>query len=114
MGGLEGALANTAEAVYDKFSNREKQAARRIFLQLVRPGEDAANTRRRATFDEMGEEVREIVKRLADARLLVTGHDSGSGTTPGHSCVVGGCGDLCRVAVDDDGQALPAAHRGGV
>jgi hypothetical protein len=46
MGGLEGALANTAEAVYDKLSDREKQAAPRIFLQLVRPGEDAANPRR--------------------------------------------------------------------
>lgn len=78
MGGLEGALANTAEAVYDKLSDLEKQAARRIFLQLVRPGEGAEDTRRRATFAELGEEAREIVKRLADARLLVTGHDSGS------------------------------------
>jgi Sulfatase-modifying factor enzyme 1 len=78
MGGLEGALANTAEAVYDKLSDLEKQAARRIFLQLVRPGEGAEDTRRRATFEELGEEARDIVKQLADARLLVTGHDSGS------------------------------------
>jgi formylglycine-generating enzyme required for sulfatase activity len=78
MGGLEGALANTAEAVYDKLSDREKQAARRIFLQLVRPGEGVEDTRRRATFAELGEEAREIVKRLADARLLVTGRDSSS------------------------------------
>jgi formylglycine-generating enzyme required for sulfatase activity len=78
MDGLEGALANTAEAVYDKFSDREKQAARRIFLQLVRPGEGAEDTRRRATFEELGEEVRSVVKRLADARLLVTGRASGS------------------------------------
>jgi hypothetical protein len=78
MGGLEGALTNTAEAVYDKLSDWEKHAARRIFLQLVRPGEGSEDTRRRATFAELGEEARDIVKQLADARLLVTDHDSGS------------------------------------
>jgi formylglycine-generating enzyme required for sulfatase activity/energy-coupling factor transporter ATP-binding protein EcfA2 len=78
MGALEGALAHTAEDVYDKLADADKQRAQRIFLQLVRPGEGAEDTRRRATLSELGEPARVIVKRLADARLLVTSTETGA------------------------------------
>ncbi len=38
----------------------------------MRPGEGEADTRRRATFAEMGDGLRSLVKTLADERLLVT------------------------------------------
>ena len=78
MGRLTGALANTADAVYAGLSDQEKQAAQQLLLQLVCPGVSAADTRRRATFAELDKTERDIVKRLADKRLLVTSRDSGS------------------------------------
>jgi formylglycine-generating enzyme required for sulfatase activity len=78
MGGLTGALANTADAVYAGLSDQEQQAAQQLLLQLVCPGVSAADTRRRATFAELDKTERDIVKRLADKRLLVTSRDSGS------------------------------------
>jgi formylglycine-generating enzyme required for sulfatase activity len=78
MGGLTGALANTADAVYAGLSDKEQQAAQQLLLQLVCPGVSAADTRRRATFAELDKTERDIVKRLADKRLLVTSRDSGS------------------------------------
>ncbi len=53
----------------------DQEAARHVFLQLVRPGENTADTRRRATFAELGDKVRPVVHALDDARLLVTGRD---------------------------------------
>ena len=45
---------------------------RRIFIQLVRPGEGTEDTRRLATKAELGEVNWVLVKQLADARLVVT------------------------------------------
>ncbi|THI84697.1 MAG: TIR domain-containing protein [Nitrospira sp. CG24A] len=72
IGQLEGAIAKKAESLYEKFSEEDRRKIQRIFLRLVRPGEGEADTRRRATFAEMGEGLRSLVKTLADERLLVT------------------------------------------
>ncbi|MEN8133130.1 MAG: hypothetical protein ABFS45_23715 [Pseudomonadota bacterium] len=50
--------------------------ARRALMQLVRvarPDEGREDMRRWIKLEEMGEEVREVVRRLAEACLLVTG-----------------------------------------
>jgi hypothetical protein len=57
----------------------EQQAAARVFLELVQASENTEDTRRRAGFQEMGEEARDLAKKLADARLVVTGRDDASG-----------------------------------
>ena len=75
MDGVAGALAQTAEGVYAKFSDIEKHAAQQVFLQLVRPAPSGDDTRRRATFSELGEATRALIKRLADARLVVTSRE---------------------------------------
>ena len=72
MGYLQGALAQKAEDVYGGLSVLEKQSVQRVFLQLVRPGEGIEDTRRRARFAEIGESSRQVVQKLANARLLVT------------------------------------------
>jgi hypothetical protein len=75
MGAVQGAIARRAEEVFARLTPLEQEAAQRVFLQLVRPGEQTEDTRRRATFAEVGEAVRPVVQQLADARLVVTGHD---------------------------------------
>jgi WD40 repeat protein len=72
MGCLQGAVARKAEEVFGHLSALEQQAVRRVFLQLVRPGEGVEDTRRRARFAEIGEPSWPVVQKLADARLLVT------------------------------------------
>jgi formylglycine-generating enzyme required for sulfatase activity/energy-coupling factor transporter ATP-binding protein EcfA2 len=77
IGQLEGAIAKKAESIYGRMSAQDQRGVQQIFLRLVRPGEGEADTRRRATFAEMGEELRSIVKILADERLLVTSRSAG-------------------------------------
>jgi WD40 repeat protein len=79
MGGVRQALARHAEAVYGALSADEQARAQRVLLQLVQPGEGTADTRRRATREEVGAENWALVTQLADARLLVTGRDAASG-----------------------------------
>jgi WD40 repeat protein len=80
-GGVRGAIAETAEAVFhDELDARQQAIARNIFLRLTELGEDnmAAETRRRATYEELGADsedaptVRYVLTRLADARLITT------------------------------------------
>ena len=84
-GGVRGAIAETAEAVFaDHFTHEQQAIARRIFLRLTELGDDsgAGDTRRRATFNELilkPEEVattQVVLKALADARLITTSEDS--------------------------------------
>ena len=72
MGGLQGAVAKKAEEVFDRLTSLEQEAVKRIFLQVVRAGETGEDTRRRAALSEIGSAAMEVVKKLADERLLVT------------------------------------------
>jgi WD40 repeat protein/transcriptional regulator with XRE-family HTH domain len=83
-GGVRGAIAETAETVFtDQFTLEQQMIARRIFLRLTElSNETAADTRRRATFRELilkpeeDSTTREVLKVLADARLITTTEDS--------------------------------------
>jgi WD40 repeat protein len=72
IGEVSGALTRYADEKYSKLSEQEKQQVRRIFVQLVRPGEGTLDTRRVATRAELNESNWSLVKELADARLVVT------------------------------------------
>jgi WD40 repeat protein len=84
-GGVQGALAKTAEDVYAILSIEQQGITRRTLLRLTQPGEGAEDTRRRATFDELvtrGDErlsVDGVVHALADKRLLTTSTDEQTG-----------------------------------
>lgn len=78
MGQLEGAIAAKADSIYGGLSPDDKRRVQQIFLRLVRPGEGEADTRRRATSTELGEEAQSLVKTLADERLVVTSRLAGS------------------------------------
>ena len=76
IGGVEGSLMHHAEAVYQEFSEEEREDVRRVFIQMVTPGEGTQDTRRRVLYAELDATRWRTVRHLADARLLVTGQDA--------------------------------------
>ena len=52
-GGVHGAIARTAEAVYQRLDEHQQAIARNIFLRLTELGEGTQDTRRRAALDEL-------------------------------------------------------------
>ncbi|MCC5618609.1 hypothetical protein LC605_26675 [Nostoc sp. CHAB 5836] len=79
IGGVKKSWANHAEAEFAKLKPEEQQRAQQVFVQLVRPGEGTEDTRRLATRNDVGEKNWDLVTRLADARLVVTGRDETAG-----------------------------------
>lgn len=77
MGGVKGAIAKRAETLYAGLDPAQQRAAERVFIRLVRPGEESGDTRHRATLDELDPAAQALVRTLAgkDARLVVTGRD---------------------------------------
>lgn len=72
IGGVEGALARYADREFSQLTAAERQQARRVFIQMVRPGAGTEDTRRLAERNELGESNWQLVQKLADARLVVT------------------------------------------
>ncbi|MFN2207559.1 MAG: BTAD domain-containing putative transcriptional regulator, partial [Candidatus Promineifilaceae bacterium] len=82
-GGIRGAIAQTADSVYQNMSAEEQAITRGIFLRLTELGEEGAqDTRRRVEPGELvlrpEEEtaVLAVLKMLADARLITTGEET--------------------------------------
>lgn len=76
IGEVKGALARHADEKYSNLTDGEKKKVRRIFIQLVHPGQGTEDTRRLATKAELPEASWGLVKQLADARLVVTSYNS--------------------------------------
>ncbi len=79
IGGVEGALAKRAQAIFDDATKRGADSAsvalfRRLFTRLVTLGEGAEDTRRIVGRDELGTDAWALAQRLAgeDNRLVVT------------------------------------------
>ncbi len=77
VGGVAGAIEKTAEDAYERLTPSQKDAARRLFLRLVTPGEGQADTRARSVIPDDPEQ-RDIVSLFANpkTRLLVTGYET--------------------------------------
>ena len=81
-GGVRGAIAHTAESVFQKLSSEERIIARNVFVRLTELGEGTEDTRRRVTFEEImshaedTDEIREVLNTLAEARLITLGEDT--------------------------------------
>ncbi|HEX8651154.1 MAG TPA: TIR domain-containing protein [Pyrinomonadaceae bacterium] len=84
-GGVQGAIAKRADAIYDSFTEEQQAIVRRIMLRLTQPGEGTEDTRRRATMDELvtraGDtaNVENVAQAMANARLLTTDTDEQPG-----------------------------------
>ena len=73
LGGLDGAIASRAEALYRTLEDDDRAAVRRLFHQLVVVNADGEPTRRRATRTELTTAdpgLDALIDRWADARLL--------------------------------------------
>ncbi|MCG3210675.1 MAG: Hercynine oxygenase [Anaerolineae bacterium] len=79
IGGVKRALAHRANGVVNALKPEQQQVARRIFMRLVQPGSNAADTRRRATMSEIGNlaDVDPLVTILVNANLLIKDRDTG-------------------------------------
>jgi len=83
-GGVHGAIARTAETVYQQLDEHQQAIARNIFLRLTELGEGSGDvgaslyTRRRVSLDELfpcpedANDVEAVLNTLADARLIAT------------------------------------------
>ena len=78
-GGVHGAIAQTAETVFQQRLTREQQPiARMIFVKLAEIGDGTLDTRRRATFSELITRATDtatidaVLSILTDARLVTT------------------------------------------
>ena len=83
-GGVRGAIGETADMVFhDQLDASQQAIARNIFLRLTQLGEDEStmDTRRRVPLNELvsspedSNAVREVLTRLADARLVSTDNE---------------------------------------
>ncbi len=82
-GGLDGAVAQSAEALYNKLTESEQALARRMFCRLVRVDDEGPFTRRRVALrelaelaegeQEIGPTQRGLLGRFVAARLLTAG-----------------------------------------
>ena len=78
IGGVSGAVARTADQVFESFSPDERVISKRIFLSLVQPGEGTEDTRRRARLsnlvarDSEKGTVESLLQSMADRRLVTT------------------------------------------
>ncbi|MEU4233210.1 helix-turn-helix domain-containing protein [Nonomuraea sp. NPDC026600] len=82
-GGIRGAIAKTAEAVYADLTDAERGLARRLFLRLVHVGDDTPDTHRRVRLEELTgspqealyAETRQLLGRYVDQRLITADAD---------------------------------------
>jgi len=120
IGGLRGALERRANEVLGQFTEGERELCRRIFLRLTQPGEGTEDTKRRATYRELAsvgpgaEAVQEVLRRLADARLITAEGDDkrpGEGTVDvAHEALIRGWPEL-RKWIDADRAGLRTQRR---
>ncbi|MFH9087734.1 trypsin-like peptidase domain-containing protein [Streptomyces sp. NPDC017673] len=73
MGGVSGAVAGYAEELYHRhLRDAEREAARRLLVQLARPEDDGGFTRRTVRVGSLPEDQRRVASLLTDRKLLVS------------------------------------------
>ena len=77
IGRVSGALASYADQVYTQLTDEGQVVARRLLIQLVQPGDETGDTRRPALRTELSAAAWALAQKLADLRLVVTGHGDG-------------------------------------
>ena len=83
VGGVQGAIQKTAERAYATLTTVQQEAARRLFLRLVAPGEGQEDTRARSAIPDDPQQ-RDIINLFSNprTRLLVTGYETTEGSAP--------------------------------
>jgi len=118
VGGVQGALAQRADATYVGLAPEQQEAARRVLLRLTQPGEGTEDTRRRAALTELlpaeGDpaDVETMVQQMVNARLLTTSSDEHGEEVVdvAHEALIRGWPRLQRW-LDDDRESLRIHRR---
>lgn len=118
-GGVDGAIAARADAIWESLGEGEQAIVRHIMLRLTQPGDGTEDTRRHAAMSELitnaseVEALENVVRTLADARLLMTGTDEQSGeevVDVSHEALIRGWPRLRRW-IDEDRVGLRVHRR---
>ncbi|MFD7462712.1 MULTISPECIES: WD40 repeat domain-containing protein [unclassified Streptomyces] len=125
-GGIQGAVAATAERAWSGLDPAARTAARLLLLRLVRVGEDTAATRRRGTRRQLADEstdpdkTEESLEALVRARLVTLDAETVEIT---HEALLHAWprlrdwidedrgGNLLRQRLEEDGRAWEESHR---
>ncbi|MGW1539114.1 NACHT and WD repeat domain-containing protein [Streptomyces sp. NPDC002309] len=125
-GGIQGAVAATAEQAWSRLDPAARTAARLLLLRLVRLGEDTQATRRRGTRRQLAKEsadpgkTEESLEELVRARLVTLDAETVEIT---HEALLHAWprlrdwidedrgGNLLRQRLEEDGRAWEASHR---
>jgi Novel STAND NTPase 1/TIR domain/FHA domain len=112
IGGVRKAIAERAERAFGTLAAAEQEEARWALLQLVQPGENAEDTRRRASLEQLTPAARGVIAKLATERLLVTARDlTGREVVEvGHEALIREWGRL-RGWVDESREVLRTSRR---
>lgn len=109
-GGVHGALAQRADSLLATLPPDQQAIMRRVMLRLTRLGEGTADTRRRAGLNELiytpaeADDVRSVITRLADARLVTTTLNAETGAETvdvAHEALIRGWPTLQRWLTED-------------
>lgn len=115
-GGIQGAVAQTAEDAYAELENAgQADAVRQLFLRLVHIGDDTADARRRVSREELidswagdrSEELAAVLRQFVDRRLVTVDSD---GVEIAHESVLSAWPRL-RGWIDADRVGLVIRHR---
>jgi WD40 repeat protein len=85
-GGIQKSLQRHSDAAFAKLDANEQELARGIFGGLIEIGRGTQDTRRTALFNELvpantkAEDVKAVIQKLADARLVTTDEQAGRNT----------------------------------
>jgi YD repeat-containing protein len=113
MGGVQGAIAARAGEVFERMDTVQKAAARRMLVQMVRPGEGTIDTRQRTILPLNDTVALTVIRRLADARLVVTSRDktlAADTVEVSHEALIRNW-TLLRAWVDEDREFLRTKAR---
>jgi formylglycine-generating enzyme required for sulfatase activity len=117
-GGVEGAIAKRADAIFEAFTEEQRIVARQIMLRLTQPGEGTEDTRRRATISELitrmeeGAAVEKVIGILTNERLLTATDEQAYGQiiSVSHEALIRGWPRL-RNWVEENRAGLRIHHR---
>ncbi|MFJ8689024.1 nSTAND1 domain-containing NTPase [Micromonospora wenchangensis] len=82
IGGIAGAVSETAESVFASLTGPQQELARRLFLRLVHVAPETADTRRRVTPAELADldhsdgELSQVLEKYVAQRLITTATDT--------------------------------------
>lgn len=114
LGRVAGAIAYRAEDVFEhKLTDAERQAAQRLLIRMVRPGEGAEDTRRRTALPHADPVAEATIRKLTSERLIVTERDGGTGEMTvevAHEALIRGWQRL-RAWIDHDREFLRTRER---